>query len=124
MRRQKFAKLYMVLVFTVAQKLLGQGTFQNLGFEAVRNWAFWLLRRPEVFFCADSRASGRFALYHWFWISVFEIKAMRAWPDKCAAANPRPAGQSEGSDELPAINAADRAFPVAVAELGRYAQAD
>jgi hypothetical protein len=33
MRCQTFAKLYMVLVFTVAHQLLGQGTFQNLGFE-------------------------------------------------------------------------------------------
>jgi hypothetical protein len=31
----------------------------------------------------------------------------------------RPAGQADGSDNLLAIVAADRAFPAAVAELGR-----
>ena len=31
----------------------------------------------------------------------------------------RPAGQSDGADNLPATLAADRAFPAAVAELGR-----
>ncbi len=36
-----------------------------------------------------------------------------------AAANRRPAGQSDGSDDLSAILAADRALPAAVAELGR-----
>ena len=36
-----------------------------------------------------------------------------------AAANRRPAGQSDGADNLAAIVAADRAFPAAVAELGR-----
>jgi hypothetical protein len=40
-------------------------------------------------------------------------------PNKCAAANRRPAGQSDGSGNLSAIVAADRAFPAAVAELGR-----
>jgi hypothetical protein len=35
-----------------------------------------------------------------------------------AAANRRPARRSEGSGNLPAIVAADRAFPAAVAELG------
>ena len=40
-------------------------------------------------------------------------------PNQCAAANRRPAGQSDGSDNLPAIVAADRAFPAAVAELDR-----
>ena len=36
-----------------------------------------------------------------------------------AAANRRPAGQSDGADNLFATIAADRAFPAAVAELGR-----
>jgi hypothetical protein len=36
-----------------------------------------------------------------------------------AAANRRPAGHSDGSDNLAAIVAADRAFPAAVSELGR-----
>ena len=40
-------------------------------------------------------------------------------PNQSAAANRRPAGQSDGSDNLSAIVAADRAFPAAVAELGR-----
>ena len=39
--------------------------------------------------------------------------------NQSAAANRRPAGQSDGSDNLSAIVAADRAFPAAVAELGR-----
>lgn len=38
---------------------------------------------------------------------------------KSAAANRRPAGQSDDSDNLAATVAADRAFPAAVAELGR-----
>jgi hypothetical protein len=40
-----------------------------------------------------------------------------------AAANRRPAGQSDGSDNLSAIVAADRVFPAAVAELDRSAEA-
>ena len=42
------------------------------------------------------------------------------WPNQ-GAANRRPAGQSGGSENLSAIVAADRAFPAAVAELGRWA---
>ena len=41
------------------------------------------------------------------------------WPNQIAAANRRPAGQSNGSGNLSAIVAVDRAFPAAVAELGR-----
>ena len=41
-------------------------------------------------------------------------------PNQGAAANRRPAGQSDGSDDLSAIVAADRAFSAAVAELGRW----
>ena len=40
-------------------------------------------------------------------------------PNQSAAANRRPAGQLDGSGNLSAIVAADRAFPAAVAELGR-----
>jgi hypothetical protein len=40
-------------------------------------------------------------------------------PNQGAPANRRPAGQWAGSDNLSAIVAADRAFPAAVAELGR-----
>lgn len=40
-------------------------------------------------------------------------------PNQSAAANRRPAGQSDGSGNLAAIVAADRAFPAAVAELVR-----
>jgi hypothetical protein len=43
----------------------------------------------------------------------------RTWSNQCAAANRRPAGQPGGSGNLAAIVAADRAFPAAVAELGR-----
>jgi len=42
---------------------------------------------------------------------------MRA--NQSAAANRRPAAQADGSGNLFAIVAADRAFPAAVAELGR-----
>jgi len=41
--------------------------------------------------------------------------------NKGAAANRRHAGQLDGSGNLLAIVAADRAFPAAVAELGRWA---
>jgi hypothetical protein len=41
--------------------------------------------------------------------------------NQSAAANRRPAGQLDGSGNLSAIVAADRAFPAAVAELGRWA---
>ncbi len=40
-------------------------------------------------------------------------------PNQSAAANRRPAGQADGSGNLSATVAADRAFPAAVAELGR-----
>ena len=40
-------------------------------------------------------------------------------PNQSAAANRRPAGQSDGADYLAATVAADRAFPAAVAELDR-----
>jgi len=42
-------------------------------------------------------------------------------PNKCAAANRRPAGQADGSGNLFATVGADRAFPAAVAVLGRSA---
>ncbi|WP_421654366.1 hypothetical protein [Leptothermofonsia sp. ETS-13] len=44
---------------------------------------------------------------------------MTTWPNKGAAANRRPAFQSDGSGNVAATVAADRAFPAAVAELGR-----
>ena len=40
-------------------------------------------------------------------------------PDQSAAANRRPARQSDGAGNLSAIIAVDRAFPAAVAELER-----
>ena len=46
------------------------------------------------------------------------------WPNQSAAANRRPAGQSDGSGNLGAIVAADRAFPAAVAELDRWANSE
>jgi hypothetical protein len=39
--------------------------------------------------------------------------------NQSAAANRRPAGQADGSGNLAATVAVDRAFPAAVAELGR-----
>jgi hypothetical protein len=47
------------------------------------------------------------------------IMTTTLWPNQGAAANRRPAGQLDGSGNLFAIVAADRAFPAAVAELGR-----
>ena len=44
---------------------------------------------------------------------------MVTWPNQCAAANRRPAGQFDGSGNLSAFIAADRAFLAAVAELDR-----
>jgi hypothetical protein len=41
------------------------------------------------------------------------------WSNQSAAANRRPARQWSGSGNLPAIVAVVRAFPAAVAELGR-----
>ena len=46
-----------------------------------------------------------------------EVRCMKL-PNQGAAANRRPAGQSDGSGNLSATVAADRAFPAAVAELG------
>ena len=47
-------------------------------------------------------------------------KMMKIGPsNQGVAANRRPAGQSDGADDLPATVAADRAFPAAVAELDR-----
>jgi len=43
----------------------------------------------------------------------------RTWANQSATANRRPAGQLDGSGNLSAIVAADRAFPAAIAELGR-----
>jgi hypothetical protein len=44
---------------------------------------------------------------------------MTVWSNKGAAANRRPAGQLDGSGNLFATVATVRAFPAAVAELGR-----
>jgi len=44
--------------------------------------------------------------------------------NQCAAAYRRPAGQPDGSGNLSAIVAADRAFPAAVAELSLDGKAD
>jgi hypothetical protein len=47
------------------------------------------------------------------------LQTRKPWPNQGAAANRRPAGQSDGSGNLFPIVAAARAFPAAVAELGR-----
>jgi hypothetical protein len=47
------------------------------------------------------------------------VSMTKTWSNKSAAANRRPAGQLSGSGNLFATIAADRAFPAAVAELGR-----
>ena len=59
-----------------------------------------------------------FAASTWLITIIFyRIFSRRLPPNKGAAANRRPAGQSGGSDNLSATLAADRAFPAAVAEL-------
>ena len=50
---------------------------------------------------------------------LFDMTSGDETPNQSAAANRRPAGQPDGSGNLSAIVAADRAFPAAVAELGR-----
>jgi hypothetical protein len=51
---------------------------------------------------------------------MFSIVFLRSdTPNQSAAANRRPARQLDGSGNLAAIVAADRAFPAAVAELDR-----
>ena len=50
---------------------------------------------------------------------VYLGEASRAAASFNHALERRPAGQSDGSGNLAAIVAADRAFPAAVAELGR-----
>ena len=50
---------------------------------------------------------------------IITMNRLRVRPNQSAAANRRPAGQSDGSGNLFATVAADRAFPAAVAELGR-----
>ena len=47
---------------------------------------------------------------------------MNETPNQSAAANRRFVGQLDGSGDLSATVAADRAFPAAVAELGRWAR--
>jgi hypothetical protein len=51
-------------------------------------------------------------------MSDCDAKLQICRPNQGAAANRRPAGQSDGSSNLSAIVAADRAFPAAVAGLG------
>ena len=51
-----------------------------------------------------------------------EVSGCIVQPNQSAAANRRPAGQVDGSGDLSAIVAADRAFPAAVAELGSLAR--
>jgi hypothetical protein len=69
-----------------------------------------------------------YAVWFLFIAGMFVIPAIVVWrfvrrgkssPNQSAAANRRPAGQSDGSGNLSATVAADRAFPAAVAELGR-----
>lgn len=52
------------------------------------------------------------------------MEARDTTPNQGAAANRRPARQSDGSDNLSATLAADRALRAAVPELGRYATND
>lgn len=47
------------------------------------------------------------------------LESQTRWANQTLETNRRPAGQSDGSDNLSATLAADRAFPAAVAELGR-----
>ena len=64
----------------------------------------------------DIHRTGMFYRSRHLWF-VMEIATLM--PNHGAASNSRPAGQLDGSDNLSAIVAADRAFPAAVAELDR-----
>ena len=51
---------------------------------------------------------------------MIDVESRQCWPNEGAAANRRPAGQSDGSCQSRRGRiAADRAFPAAVAELDR-----
>jgi len=70
---------------------------------------------------ADERDGPRDSMDSWLpmWpVERCDERSMSA--NKGAAANRRPAGQSSASGDLSATVAADRAFPAAVAELGRW----
>lgn len=54
-----------------------------------------------------------------FGIGLRELMKTQAHTEGVAA-NRRPAGQSDGSDNLSAAVAADRAFPAVVAEFGSF----
>jgi NADPH:quinone reductase-like Zn-dependent oxidoreductase len=69
--------------------------------------------REALDYLARGRARGKVV------ISIGNAPKDNTRANKSAAANRRPAGQSDGSGNLSAIVAADRAFPAAVAELGR-----
>jgi hypothetical protein len=69
--------------------------------------------REALDYLARGRARGKVV------ISIGNAPKDNTRANKSAAANRRPAGQSDGSGNLAAIVAADRAFPAAVAELGR-----
>jgi hypothetical protein len=53
-------------------------------------------------------------------IDVHSVTLSGAHVQPIMASNRRPAGQLDGLSNLAAIVAADRAFPAAVAELGRW----
>jgi hypothetical protein len=72
--------------------------------------AAWLILLSPVL------VAGSVILSELYWRHV-PMRSMM--PSQSAAANRRPAGQSDGSDNLAAMVAADRAFPAAIAELGR-----
>jgi hypothetical protein len=54
-----------------------------------------------------------------FLMASGDARRFPEWANQGAAANRRPAGQLDGSGNLFATVAADRAFPAAVAELDR-----
>ena len=68
---------------------------------------------------SEALSHAKFRVESTHYIYGSELRLITNAPNQGAAANRRPAGQSDGSGNLSATVAADRAFPAAVAELGR-----
>ena len=78
-------------------------------------WDIWSVLHSAGIALAVAMASGVAAINR----LCNDLEQMNRRSNQGAAANRHPAGQSDGTDNLSATVAADRAFPAAVAELGR-----
>ena len=88
------------------------------------SWSLYFSTDSSGFAARTVDVRSRRALYRVaFWTLESVLFAMHKCltsptrPNQGAAANRRPAGQSDGSDNLSVTFAASRAFPAAVAEL-------